>query len=98
MVADEFLGQFVSCAVVVTRNLVDDLHSFQVGKVSIHRALGQSRSSFQQLRHRRWASELQQEIDQLSSASRVHQTGLAKSLSNLVVDRLAMRLHCDERT
>jgi hypothetical protein len=98
MVADEFLGQFVSGMVVVTRNLVDDLHLLQVGQVSIHRALGQSRSSFQQLRHRRWATKSQKEIDQLSSASRVHQTGLAKSLSNLVVDRLAMRLHCDERT
>ncbi len=98
MVADEFLGQFVSGVVVVTRNLVDDPHSFQVGKVSIHRALGQSRSSFQQLRHRRWATKSQKEIDQLSSASRVHQTGLSQSLRHLVVHRLAVCLHCDERT
>ncbi len=39
MVTDEFLGQFVSGVVVVTRNLVDDLHLLQVGQVSIHRAL-----------------------------------------------------------
>lgn len=98
MVSDEFFGQFVSGVVIVPRHSVDDLHRLQVGQVSIHRALGQSGSSFQQFWNRGRAPELQEEIDELSSTGRVHQTGSTKSLSDLIVDRIALRLHRDERT
>jgi hypothetical protein len=84
--------------IIVSRDLVDDLHLLQIGKVSIHRTLRQSRSTLQKFRNGCRAPELQEQVDQLTSASGIHPTGLSQSLRHLVVHRLAVCLHCDERT
>lgn len=98
VVADEFLVQFVAGMVLATGDSMDDPRVLQVTEVAVHGALGEARSLLQQLGHARWSAEVDEQIDELSSATRVRQSGCTKPIGDSLMDRLVGTRHVHERT
>jgi hypothetical protein len=85
MVPDEGLIEFIARMLINTSHPVNDANMFQVGQVSVHRALCKFGAQLEELGHTCWSIVLHQNLDELSSTGGVHQTMFTQPSSHLTV-------------
>ena len=95
---DEVLVKFVASVIVAARNFVHHPGTLEVGKVPIYRALRQLRPMLYELRHAGRMPDVQQGINELSSAACIDEVPGTQTATNFGVNTVVCTRHRDERT
>ena len=88
MVTDEVFVEFVSCVIVASRNSMHDTGLFEVGQVAVNRTLREFGTMLHQLRHARRMADVEQRVDELSSAAGVHEPFRAQTPPDFAMNAL----------
>ena len=97
VMTNEFFVKFKEHNTGVARHSSNYAFALQIGKISIHRALGKSGLLLQQIGNAHWSSKVEQQFDELAPTPRVHQLATAQSLGHQTMHCVAALLHEYER-
>lgn len=98
VMADEVFVKFIASVIVAARNFVHDPGTLEVGQVPIYGALRQLRPMLYELRHTGRMPDVQQGINELSSAACIDEVPGTETATNFGVNTVVCTRHRDERT